>query len=187
MTSGAVLGIVVVLVVLAVGALIRVSSNLVSSKMTPAPTFPYQRETHLVSPAERSFLGVLEQAVGDQYRVMGKVRLADVIKVRFGMNGKGRQSAFNRIQSKHVDFVVCTAKDLAVQYVVELDDKSHERATRQGRDEFVDQALQAAGVPIFHFSAKRSYAVMDVQKVLAAKEALPDHEAWPAPLDDKQM
>ena len=166
MASGAVLGIVVVLVVLAVGALILVASNLVSSKKTPAPTFPYQREAHLFSLAERSFLGVLEQAVGDQYRIMGKVRLADVIQVRFGMTGKGRQSAFNRIQSKHVDFVVCHAKDLAVQYVVELDDQSHDRATRQDRDEFVDQALQAANVPIFHFSAKRSYAVADVRTVL---------------------
>ena len=71
--------------------------------------------------------------------------------------------------------------------MVELDDKSHDRATRQGRDEFVDKALQAAGVPIFHFSVKRSYAVADVQKVLTAKQALPDHEARPAPLDDKQM
>jgi very-short-patch-repair endonuclease len=187
MTSGAVLGIVVVLVVLAVGALVRVSSNLVSSKMTSAPTFPYQRETHLVSPAERSFLGVLEQAVGDQHRIMGKVRLADVIQVRFGMNKKDRQSAVNRIQSKHVDFVVCDAKDLAVKYVVELDDQSNDRATRQDRDEFVDKALQAAGVPIFHFSVKRSYAVAEVQKVLAAKQALSDHDARLSPLDDKQM
>lgn len=177
MVSGAVLGIVVVLVVLAVGALILVSSNLVSSKKTPAPTFPYQREAHLFSPAERSFLGVLEQAVGDQYRIMGKARLADVIKVRSGMNGKGRQSALNRIQSKHLDFVVCHAKDLAVQYVVELDDQSHDRVKRQDRDEFVDQALQAAGVPIFHFSVKRSYAVAEVQKVLGATESISKRDA----------
>jgi hypothetical protein len=98
---------------------------------------------------------------------MGKVRLADVIKVRSGMNETGWQSAFNRIQSKHLDFVVCNAKDLAVQYAVELDDQSHDRAKRQGRDEFVDKALQAAGVPIFHFSAKRSYAVAEVQKTLS--------------------
>jgi hypothetical protein len=171
MTSGAVLGIVVVLVVLAVGALIRVSLNLVSSKKTPAPTFPYQREAHLFSLAERSFLGVLEQAVGDQYRIMGKVRLADVIRVQFGMNRKDRQSAANRIQSKHVDFAVCHAKDLAVKYVVELDDQSHDRATRQDRDEFVDQALQAANIPIFHFSVKRSYAVAEVRQTLAADES----------------
>jgi hypothetical protein len=150
---------------------IVVVQRLRATRSEPASTSPYQKEWSLFSPAERSFLGVLEQAVGDQYRIMGKVRLADVIKVRFGMNGKGRQSAFNRIQSKHVDFVVCHAKDLAVQYVVELDDKSHDRATRQGRDGFVDQALQAAGVPIFHFSVKRSYAVAEVRQALAADES----------------
>jgi len=146
---------------------IAVLKGLLSSKEEQVITFPYQKESHVFSVAERSFLGVLEQAVGDQHRIMGKVRLADVITVRFGMNRKGRQSAVNRIQSKHVDFVVCHAKDLAVQYVVELDDQSHDRATRQDRDEFVDQALQAANVPIFHFSAKRSYAVADVRTVLA--------------------
>lgn len=103
------------------------------------------------------------------------------------MNGKGWQSAFNRIQSKHVDFVVCNTNDLAVQSVVELDDQSHDRAKRQGRDEFLDKALQAAGVPIHHFSAKRSYAVAEVQKVLAAKRALPEHETALAPIDDKEL
>ena len=167
---------------------IAVVKGLLGSKRDAGSHLSHIRKClHLFSPAERSFLGVLEQALGDQHRVMGKVRLVDVIKVRSGMNGKGRQSAVNRIQSKHVDFVVCHAKDLAVQYVVELDDKSHDRATRQGRDEFVDQALQAAGVPIFHFSVKRSYAVAEVQKVLAAKRALPDHDARLSPLDDKQL
>ena len=146
--------------------------GLLASKEAPATTFHYQKEPHLFSPAERSFLGVLEQAVGDQSRVLGKVRLADVIKVS-GVNGKGWQSAFNRIQSKHVDFVVCDAKTLAVQSVVELDDQSHDRAKRQDRDTFADKALQAAGVPVFHFSAKRSYAVAEIRGVLAANEAKP--------------
>ena len=161
------LPVVGILVVAAV--VIAVMKGLVASKGKPAAAYPYQKESHLFSPAERSFLGVLEQAVGDQYRVMGKVRLADVIKVRPGINGRGWQSAFNRIQSKHVDFVVCNTTDLAVQYVVELDDQSHGRTKRQGRDEFVDKALQAAEVLIFHFSAKQSYAVTEVRKLLSAR------------------
>ena len=151
---------------------IAVLKGLPASKEEQVTTFPYQQEATLFSPAERSFLGVLEQALGDQHRVMGKVRLADVITVRSGMNGKGWQSAFNRIQSKHLDFVVCNATDLSVRYVVELDDQSHDHAKRQARDEFVDKALQVANVPIFHFSAKRSYAVAEVQKVLAAEESI---------------
>jgi hypothetical protein len=170
-----------------VAVVLAVVKGLLASKVAPVTTFPYQKEPHLFFPAERSFLGVLEQAVGDQSRVLGKVRLADIIKVRSGVNGKGWQSAFNRIQSKHVDFVVCHANELAIQAVVELDDQSHDRATRQGRDAFADQALQAAGVPIFHFRAKRSYAVAEVQQALAAKQARPEDEAWLAPIDDKEL
>lgn len=34
----------------------------------------------LFTPAERSFLGVLDEAVGNDYRVFGKVRVADYKK-----------------------------------------------------------------------------------------------------------
>ena len=44
--------------------------------------FPFQSKVDLFTPAERSFLGVLEQVLGDQYRVMGKVRLCDVIDIQ---------------------------------------------------------------------------------------------------------
>jgi hypothetical protein len=144
----------------------------------PSPTeqaFPYERESTLFSQAERSFLRVLEQALGDEVRVMGKVRLADVIKVRSGMSGSAWQTAFNRIQSKHLDFVVCDSKNLSVRFAVELDDQSHTRSKRESRDEFVDKALEAAGVPVFHLSAKRSYSMQEVRRALSetASAALP--------------
>ncbi|MBI2438033.1 MAG: DUF2726 domain-containing protein [Lentisphaerae bacterium] len=124
---------------------------------------PYQKEPVLFTPAERSFLGVLEPALGDQFRVFGKLRLADVIKVKAGISGSARQQAFNRIQSKHLDFVVCDPSDLSVQFVVELDDSSHQQSRRQTRDEFLDKALAAAGVPVFHFSVKRTYSAQDIR------------------------
>ncbi len=124
---------------------------------------PYQKEPVLFTPAERSFLAVLEPALGNQFRVLGKVRLADVIRVKSGLSGSARQQAFNRIQSKHLDFVVCDPSDLSVQFVVELDDSSHQQARRQARDEFLDKALAAAGVPIFHFPVKRSYSAQDIR------------------------
>lgn len=106
------------------------------------------KEPVLFTPAERSFLRVLEAALGDPFRVMGKVRLADVIKVKTGLSRSAWQQAFNRIQSKHLDFVGCDPNDMSVHFVVELDDSSHQQTRRQVRDEFLDKALTAAGVPI---------------------------------------
>jgi very-short-patch-repair endonuclease len=127
---------------------------------------PYQRNPVLFTPAERSFLAALDQALGDQFRVLGKVRLADVIGVKSGLSGSARQQAFNRIQSKHLDFVVCDPNDLSVQFVVELDDSSHQQSRRQARDTFLDKALAAAGVPIFHFPVKRAYAVQEIREAI---------------------
>ena len=49
-------------------------------------TLPYESKGKLVTPAERSFLGVLDQVVGQHYRIMAQVRLADVIKVKKGLD-----------------------------------------------------------------------------------------------------
>jgi hypothetical protein len=84
--------------------------------------YPYERSDKLFSPAERSFLGVLEQIFGNEYRILGKVRLADVIRPRKGLSNSARASAFNRISGKHVDFAICDLRTLQVVGVVELDD-----------------------------------------------------------------
>lgn len=125
----------------------------------------------LFTPAERSFLGVLEQALDSRYRIFGKVRLGDIVKPAKGLTAGKRATAQNRINQKHVDFVVCAAADLALIGVLELDDQSHGREDRVERDELVDQALAMAGIPVLRFSGKKGYALQEVRARLA--EILP--------------
>jgi len=122
--------------------------------------FSYKREPALFSPAERSFLGVLDQVLGSEYRVFGKVRIADLIKPG---NGAGRQAALNRIIGKHVDFVVCDPGNLSVIGVVELDDKSHDQDNRRRRDALVDGAFGSAGIPIARFPARMGYNLAEIR------------------------
>ena len=113
----------------------------------------YERRKLLFSAAERSFLGVLDQVVGQEYRVIGKVRIADIIRPDGALSASARTSALNRIMSKHVDFAVCDPGTLQVVGVIELDDASQEKASRRRRNEFVDAALVSAGVPIARIPA----------------------------------
>lgn len=129
----------------------------------------FESKAPLFSPAERSFLGVLEQAVGSRYRVFGKVRLGDIVKPAKALTKSKATAGHNKINQKHVDFVVCAASDLAVFGVIELDDKSHERGDRVERDNLVDQALGGAKIPVVHFSAKRAYSVQEVRRELVDK------------------
>ena len=127
---------------------------------------PYESKGNLLSPAERSFLGVLDQAVGTEYRIMAQVRLADVLKVRKGVDKKTWGAAFARIRSKHLDFVACDPNDLSIKFAVELDDSSHAKSDRRKRDDFVNEAMKAAGIPLYHFAVKRSYDPEEIRRTI---------------------
>ena len=159
------------ILILAVMMGIALAAKKLRAVQREAPSYPYEKEPTLFTPAERSFMGALEQACVGQYRIMGKVRLADIIKVKSGLSAGARQNAFNRIQSKHIDFVMCDTDTLSIQCVIELDDKSHQKNTRQQRDTFVDNALKTAGVPIFRFPAKHGYSMEEIRSVLFEKPA----------------
>jgi len=133
---------------------------------------PYQRVDPFLSPAERSFFGALELAVGSSYRIFSKVRLADVIGTREGLSPSRQTSAFNSIKSKHLDFVLCDPATLSVVLAIELDDASHRKPDAAKRDGFIAAALLAASLPLLRFRASNSYATGEIQR--RVQTALPD-------------
>lgn len=82
-------------------------------------------------------------------QVCPKVRLLDLLEPR---KGPDYMSCLGRVQSKHVDFVLCD-ESLYIKAIVEIDDNSHNRKDRQERDEFVDQVLQSVGYTVIHTRA----------------------------------
>ena len=149
------------LVLVAVAALLKVKQPNRDADLSFDARIP------LFSPAERSFFGILEQALGNNYSVLGKVRLGDIVKPAKGLSNSQRTTANNKLNQKHVDYVICNATDLSVVGVVELDDQSHSREDRAKRDEFVDQALAGAKIPVVHIAAKNGYALPEVRTRLA--------------------
>ena len=127
----------------------------------------YELRETLLSKAERSFFGVLQQAVSDNVRVFAKVRVADVIKPEKGLTRSSWQVAFNRISSKHFDFILCDDETLSFLAVLELQDSSHDTRKRRERDEFLRRACATAGVPLLEFKAKRSYSIQQLTEDLS--------------------
>jgi len=116
---------------------------------------PYTKVPAVLTTAEQVFYSALRQAVGEQWAVLAKVRLSDVIDVPFG--APDRQAHRNRIDRKHLDFVLCSRADCAPALAIELDDSSHERFDRRRRDAFVDSALGAAGLLILRVPVRLVY------------------------------
>lgn len=128
--------------------------------------FPYQKVAALFSPAERSFLGVLQQAVGNNAAIFGKVRVADVLEPKKGLGRSAKQTALNKISNKHFDFLLCDKEDVSVACVIELDDGSPTPKGRHTEDEFLKRACEAAGIPLVRIPAQSACAVSEVQRLL---------------------
>ena len=107
---------------------------------------------------------MLQKAVGSDYQIFAKVRLADIVKPVFSPSRSGRQSAFNRITGKYVDFVLCDPESLRVRAVIELDDRTHKLFERGIRDSFVDSALADAGIPVLRVAAQAYYIPAQIQQ-----------------------
>lgn len=158
--SGGMVILVVLLVAFVVAAILKTRGE-------PAFLFPYNKVNALFTPAERSFYGVLVQAIGDDFVAFGKVRVADVLVPSDALNPKSRRAAFNRISAKHFDFVLCAPSDLAVLCVIELNDKSHSTRRRAERDEFLESACRIAGLPLITFPAQAVYTLDEIADKIA--------------------
>lgn len=115
---------------------------------------PYRLRDDFLSSAEYSFYKVLSLAVGSRYCIQCKVRLADVF---FVVGGEKRMVHQNRINQKHVDFLICDSVGMKPLLGIELDDSSHEKTRRHSRDIFIESVFHAADFPLLRFPVKRTY------------------------------
>ncbi len=124
--------------------------------------YPYHQMDEFVPPAELNFFFNLKSAVGDSVQIFSKVKLSDLFYAKTGDFGKTR-SYTNKIDRKHVDFLLCNPKTLKPILGIELDDKSHQRADRQERDEFVNHVFEAAKLPLIHIPVQREYSQSELK------------------------
>lgn len=81
------------------------------------------------------------------YIIFAKVRLLDLLEPI--KNQPNYRALFNKVQAKHVDFVLCNS-ELTPYIIIELDDNSHNTPKRKERDRFVDEVLTQCGYQIIH-------------------------------------
>ncbi len=141
--------------------------------------YPYVKRETLLTEAEHSFLVVLEQAIGDRFRIYAQVRLADLLVVKSGLEKSQRTSAQNKINAKHVDFVLCDRQTLAIVCAIELDDASHQRESRKTRDAFLEQACAAAQLPLARFPVKSRYVASEIRTAIGSLLGLEMESALP--------
>jgi hypothetical protein len=129
--------------------------------------YPYQMRGMLLSDAELKFFDSLKKVTGENVYICTKVGLSDIFIVKSNDQSQYRIYT-NKIDRKHVDFLICDKKTMRPLVGLELDDKSHQREDRRARDAFVDEVFKAAKLPIVHIPAKRDYSLKELGDQLSA-------------------
>jgi hypothetical protein len=143
----------------------RVATLLSDKSKEAQDKYPYHLRDSLLSPAEHNFYLILRDAVQDQAVVCPKVSLGDLIYAKSSDYGE-YLTYTNKIDRKHVDFLLCQPKTARPMLGIELDDKSHSRPDRKERDEFVDKVFEAAQFPLLRLSVKRAYNVAELRDLI---------------------
>ncbi len=155
--------IILLLVLLAV-----IAALVLNRMMHHGNPFPFSRKNQLFTQIERSFLTLLEKAVGDQYKIINRVKLADIIDIKAGADVKTKRAALLKLNAKYLDYVLCNSHDMSIVAVIDLVNNSNKEGHKAIPDWFVSGAL-SLWCALLRMKIKAGYAVSDIQQALAAK------------------
>lgn len=133
---------VVTLVLLAVVAVVFVMLKRRASSGSGDAPWPFYAKKPLTQPEQVLYHRLV--AAMPECIVLAQVQLSRILGVKKGFNFNEWNNRINRMS---VDFVVCR-KDSTIVAAVELDDKTHEKASRVEADAKKGKALSAAGVAL---------------------------------------
>lgn len=122
--------------------------------------WPFHAKRVLTRPEQVLYHRLVEALPG--HVVLAQVQLSRFLGVDKGEN---IQSWNNRINRMSADFVICT-KDSSVVAVIELDDSSHNRKSRQDADAKKDRALAAAGLRLIRWKTSSMPTAEQIRREL---------------------
>lgn len=136
---------------------------------TPNTNYVFKPKGQLFTPVERSFLQLLEQAVGNEFKIICRVKLSDLVTVRNPLRKKQMSDALSKTSAKHLDFVLCDRKSLDPVMAVDLVYRQGTESYKAQKDLFVTNALDNANIPLARIKVKSGYSLEEIKDCVETK------------------
>lgn len=130
--------------------------------------FPFDSKNAIFTPAEKNFQNLVEQAIGSKYRVINRVKLADIVTIRNGISDRASQSAVNNAEGKYLDFVICDRNTMKLLGAIDLVDTKG-KGYKIKKDWFVSGALEAASIPHLRIKIKANYTLDEIRACINSR------------------
>ncbi|SEK99159.1 Protein of unknown function [Colwellia chukchiensis] len=156
------------LILFAMISLIVIVAMLASRLNDNSFPFPFDRKTTLFTPAEKNFQLLVEQALGSRYRIINRVKLADIVNIRNGISSRAGQTATNNANGKYLDFAICERDSMKLLGVIDLVD-TQGKGYKVKKDWFVSGALEAAAIPHIRIKVKANYTLDEIRACINSR------------------
>ncbi|WP_018693012.1 DUF2726 domain-containing protein [Algicola sagamiensis] len=142
---------------------------IVSRFMDNGNPYPFTKRSNMYTGIERSFLTMLERAMGKDYKVMSRVRLTDLIEIKDGTSSRAKRAAMLKANTKYIDFVLCDKNSMDIVAAVDLVNNNDKSGHKAGQDWFVTGALESAGLPHIRIKVRPGYKVDEIRQCIQFK------------------
>jgi len=156
------------LILFALVSLIVIVGVLASRLNDNSFPFPFDSKNAIFTPAEKNFQNLVEQAMGSNYRVINRVKLADIVTIRNGISDRASQSAVNNAEGKYLDFVICDRNTMKLLGAIDLVDTKG-KGYKIKKDWFVSGALEAASIPHLRIKVKANYTLDEIRACINSR------------------
>jgi hypothetical protein len=156
------------LILFAMISLIVIVAMLASRLNDNSFPFPFDKKESLFTPAEKNFQNLLEQALGGKYRIINRVKLADLVTIRNGVSSRAGQTALTNAESKYIDFAICDRESMNLCGVIDLVD-TQGKGYKIKKDWFVSGALEDSSIPHIRIKVKANYTVDEIRSCIYSR------------------
>jgi hypothetical protein len=122
---------------------------------------PYVLPSPLLAVPERALLAVLESILGADYRILVRVRAADVLELTPRLRRRERERIAEQLERYRFDFLICERETLTVRCGVNLSPRRLWRKTP--RKDGLDRICKAVDLPLVRLIEQPHYAIARVE------------------------
>lgn len=155
---------IIIVLVIGIIYLEKVIDNKNSEKNNTENKLNYKKSDYLFTKTELKFYRELLKISEElNLSIFPKIRLADIFKHE-------NIKEFNKIKSKHIDFLLCDKSNCKIRLAIELDDYTHNKNKTIKNDNFKNELFKQTNLPLIRIKVNNTYNLEDIKTKI--KESL---------------
>lgn len=130
----------------------------------------YKPKIYITTLNELKFYNVLLEIAKEKNLILfAQVSLYSIITMNNNLNYKDRQTYFNKISAKSIDFVLVDKNSCKIKLCIELDDNTHTQTKRIERDKFINELFQELEIPLIRYKSQNIYNKNVLENIIREK------------------